>query len=400
MRHIALITLHTPTPTNFHGASALPFHLIAFRPENVDMEVWSFNLNGCGIKQIDETAKKLGVKIHVLENPAWYRLLTHALIRLFLPKPVLSYLKLQDKTQKEIYDYLNSANDSGIWIYGEDIAGLARNFNGISRVVTTPDCEAMYYHRVLAMEDIPLRKRLIARYALMYHRYAKMASCYPADSKITYHLVGEEDKRFLQKLNPRLKTVFIHHPHYDVSLLPRVKVRADEKIRLLIAGRYDFTMSQAVNHAMSAILSLPGFVKNRYHITFLGRGWERCHANLVQNGFSAEHKGYVDDYAAEVSSHHIQLTPIAVGTGTKGKVLDAFANGLMVIGTPLALENIAVKNGEECIEYSSHEELTSWLEKLAADPALIVDIASKGTQAVLSHHSRKKIAKEFFDLFN
>jgi len=62
MMRIALITLHTPTPNNCRGASALPYHLMAFRPKDVDVEVWSFNLNGCSARQIEESEARLGVK--------------------------------------------------------------------------------------------------------------------------------------------------------------------------------------------------------------------------------------------------------------------------------------------------------------------------------------------------
>jgi hypothetical protein len=42
--------------------------------------------------------------------------------------------------------------------------------------------------------------------------------------------------------------------------------------------------------------------------------------------------GFVDVYLDEIIKYDIQLTTISVGTGTKGKVLDALANGLMVMG--------------------------------------------------------------------
>ena len=123
-------------------------------------------------------------------------------------------------------------------------------------------------------------------------------------------------------------------------------------------------------------------------------------ANMLKTvGFDVDIKGYVDDYAAEISSHHIQLTPVAVGTGTKGKVLDAFANGLMVIGTPLALENIAVKSGKECVLYRDGVELADWLNRLAHEPSTIEEIARAGKEAVLREHGREKIAREFFSLF-
>ena len=120
---------------------------------------------------------------------------------------------------------------------------------------------------------------------------------------------------------------------------------------------------------------------------------------LRSSGFEVEMKGYVEDYAAEVASHHIQLTPICVGTGTKGKVLDAFANGLMVIGTPLALENIAARRGSECIEYTTGDELTEVLIELSRNPTRISEIAKAGKEAVLTKHSRQKVADTFFSLF-
>ena len=142
MMRIALITLHTPTPNNFRGASALPYHLMAFRPKGVDVEVWSFNLNGCTSKQVEESETQLGVKIHTVKKPGWLRLISPAPIRLFLPKPILGYLSLSDNVYADITSYLNGAN-SALWIYGEDISRLADSFGRAPAVITTPDCEAM-----------------------------------------------------------------------------------------------------------------------------------------------------------------------------------------------------------------------------------------------------------------
>ena len=71
----------------------------------------------------------------------------------------------------------------------------------------------------------------------------------------------------------------------------------------------------------------------------------------------------------------------------------------MVIGTPLALENIAVESGRECVEYSDGGELARWLTRLANDPLTINSIAQAGRETVLREHGREKIAEEFFHLF-
>ncbi len=398
MMRIALISLHTPTATNFKGASALPYHLLAFRAKDTEVEVWSYNLNGCSARQIEESESRLGVKIHVVKKPGIIRFMSPAPVRLFLPKPILGYLSLPDDVYKSIVDYL-SGIQSALWIYGEDIAGVANQFDEFPTVITTPDCEAMYYHRVLAMKGIPTSTKAILRYTLMYHRYAAMAARYPIRSNLKYHVVGKEDALFLKKMNQRADVCFIRHPHYDIANLQHCDVSAKERIKILIAGRYDFAMAQAVDEAIEAMKILPENVKNKYTFTFLGKGWEKCVDALTGAGCDVKFKDFVEDYAAEVSSHHIQLTPVAVGTGTKGKVLDAFANGLMVIGTPLALENIAVENGKECVEYSDGAELAQWLIRLANEPSIINDIAKAGKEAVIREHGREKIANEFFHLF-
>jgi hypothetical protein len=90
-----------------------------------------------------------------------------------------------------------------------------------------------------------------------------------------------------------------------------------------------------------------------YSITFLGKGWDFAVTQLRDVGYESQRLGFVDVYLDEIIKYDIQLTPISVGTGTKGKVLDALANGLMVIGTPYAMENIAVENHKSCIIYES-----------------------------------------------
>lgn len=395
---IALITLHTPTPANCRGASALPYHLLAFRPKDVHVEVWSFNLNGCTPEDIRYTESTLALTIHLVDKPQWFGLLAPAAVRLLLPRPMLSYLRLPDAARREISAYLRPSG-SALWIYGEDIAHLSRNFPSVPAVVTTPDCEAMYYHRLLSMQGIPLSKLSLARYTLMYHRYATMAARYPSGSSTTYHLVGQQDALFLKRLNPGAKTVFIPHPHYDVTPHAHKEVSSGEPVRLLIAGRYDLTMAQAVDEAIDAMMSLPSQTIKKYKVTFLGKGWDQCCTSLRSAGFDTVVKGFVEDYAAEVTSHHIQLTPITVGTGTKGKVLDAFANGLMVIGTPLALENIAVAYVLECACYTDGLQLAQWLSRLADNPAMINSIARAGNAAVLREHSRQSVARTFFHLF-
>ena len=111
-----------------------------------------------------------------------------------------------------------------------------------------------------------------------------------------------------------------------------------------------------------------------------------------------EHISFAPDYVEEVRKHDIQITPIAIGTGTKGKVLDAIVNGLLVIGTNYALENIAVEDGVSCLEYNTQEELLAILSDIPRNREHYEQMAEHGRQAALKEHNREKVAAELFGL--
>ena len=90
---------------------------------------------------------------------------------------------------------------------------------------------------------------------------------------------------------------------------------------------------------------------------------------------------------------------MSLGTGTKGKVLDGLANGLLLIGTRYALENIAVKDGESCIEYDDASEVVAVLKDIIEHRGKYEQMAEAGRDAVLLEHSKSKVAAEFFELF-
>lgn len=392
---IALITLSTPTPDNVRTASALGYHIAKFRNSNIELDIFSYNLNKINVGQLDEIGKELNSQITIIPITNCVKYLFKswsAPIRAFVPKPMLAYLKLSSN----LVEKLNSDYD-GFWIYGEDISYFANYFRKKPIVITTPDCEALYYHRVLGKAGIAASWKSVLRYSIMLYKYARMESSFPIGENICYHLVGEADRDFLTRTVPGINAIFIPHPHYNYS---QKEISFNQnKIRLLIAGRYNFYMEDACDE-MADILVAHRYLSEDYKITFLGKGWDFLVEKLNSVGYTVDYKTYVEDYRGELIKHDIQLTPISVGTGTKGKVLDAIANGLLAIGTPGALENISVLSGISCYEYKKGEELIEILNKIKLDRRLAEQIAIKGREKVLSMHSREIIAKEFFDLFN
>ena len=168
------------------------------------------------------------------------------------------------------------------------------------------------------------------------------------------------------------------------------------KIKLLITGRYDLYSYQAADEVIEMFCQNPNILNN-YELTILGKGWEKPILELEKHHCPVKHIKFAPNYIEEIVKHDIQLSPISLGTGTKGKVLDAFANGLMVIGTPFALENIQITNGVSCICYNTIEELKHHLEQIPSHREKYEQMAKTGQKNVLDFHNKKMIASQLFE---
>lgn len=360
------------------------------------MHVYTWNLNRVNLVQIKDIESALDIKITILSVHFFMTLFMNTpllYLRIFLKYPYLRYLSLG----KNLRNHIN-AHYNAIWIYGEEISGLASYFDKKPVVITTPDCEAMYYARVIGMpEKIPTLK-FLAKYAIMYKKYLSHARDLPSGKNIKYHLVGDMDCNFLTSINPNISACFIPHPHYDYSSSKVIDFNK-RKLKILIAGRYDFYMKEAADEAINALICNPTFAET-YKITFLGKGWELHSRNLENAGYEVSHLTFVPTYSEELVKHDIQLSPISLGTGTKGKILDAFVNGLLVIGTERALENIQANDRKDYYLYKSGKgliEVLNWIDSHREQAKIV---ATSGRDTVRHNHCQATVADKFFNLFD
>ncbi len=388
---IALISIPTPTFNNRGAASALPYHIIKGAGDKARFEVWSYNSNHIPADEVGETERALGVRVHIMRQPRWmtWMFKLHlAVLRAVLRFPYLRYLNLDDEAWAEIRAF---APDK-VWIYGEEAAHFARLFPDIPCVVTMPDCESLHYHRLLGKDFATLSRSQVMRYALAFWQYRGMERDMRR-YKATYHFVGRKDAAFFREVCPDAKVVFLPHPLY--AHRDKVIRFHQPRIRLLFAGRYDFYCRQGSDSLLKAMLAAAD-LRERYAVTFLGKGWETWAARLTAAGWTCQHIAFAPDYIEELQRHDIQVNAIDVGTGTKGKVLDAISNGLLEMGTPLALENIAVTAGESCVLFNQPSEAIAALRDIPENVAKYEAMAAKGRDEVLKIHDAAKCARKLF----
>lgn len=400
---VSLISFITPASENISGTSALPYHLMAERNRDVDVTVYSFNVNKLSNEKISEVEKELGVKIYPIPLPKWYVWIFkfHLLfLRVFMIHPFVNYITLPQRCVDEI----KAQHPDLVWVMGEELSRIVKQFPEQQRIHLGPDTESLFYYRMMGQRFIMNNTIGYWKCALMYRKYARMEQEFPADENYTYIAVGEEDVKHLLQLNPMVKAKFLRHPHYELNIKNRKQKKEFHQpmIKLLIAGQYNLYMKQSADELI-ALLSenineSVKFLKTHYTIMFLGKNWDKHIEVLKVAGWEVEHIKYAPNYIEEVCKHDIQISPIAIGTGTKGKVLDALANGLLVIGTPYAMENIAVETGISCIEYQRPDEVIKVLMDIPSNKEKYENIAMAGRDAVLKNHDRQLLSRELFSL--
>lgn len=408
-----LITFVTPASENIRGTSALPYHLIKggsptpSLPEGEgdiahNFSIYTFNNNALSDEKIAEVEKELGVTIKIIPLPRWYQWMFkfHLLfLRIFLKLPFLNYITLP----QSYVDEIKASQPDLIWVMGEELSRIVKQFPNQRRIQIGPDTESLYYYRMMGRRFVMNNPLSYWKNALMYRKYARMEREFCTDKDFTYYAVGEEDVRHLLQLNPKVQAKFLRHPHYEISKLrtknEELRMRFHSpKIKVLIAGRYDLYMKQEADLLSSQFTVHSSQLSENYVITFLGKGWEKHVETLRSAGYEVSHITFALDYIEEIVKHDIQITPISIGTGTKGKVLDALANGLLVIGTPYAMENIAVEHDRSCIVYNNPHEVIDVLLEIPQNRERYEQMAAEGQKRVLELHNRQRIAEELFGL--
>ncbi|WP_455105971.1 glycosyltransferase family 1 protein [Prevotella pallens] len=393
------ISVMMPAAENIRGTSALPYHLLAGRDKSIEVILYSYNLNRLSKEQIDSIAKELNIKICLLPVPWWYNFFLRFLLpfRILLNYPIGNYISLSFSQ----LDTIINDNPDAIWIYGEELSRVSRQLKDFRRVHTLPDCESLYYYRMLGKRFAIRNKIRFWRSAFMYPKYLNMEKQFDKSSNIHYHLVGKEDVNFLEEICPGIQAHFLRHPHYQVAKPAKVISFNSPKIKVLFAGQYNLYMQQDVDELINCLCTTTSKLEllKHYSITFLGRGWEEHVDRLVKAGYEVYHTTFAPNYIDEIIKYDIQLTPISIGTGTKGKVLDAIANGLLVIGSWYALENIAVKHNISCLQYNDVSDIIGMLKDIYTSSSHYEEIAENGRQTILNLHNNFSIAKQLFSLF-
>lgn len=392
---VVAISYFMPYWENLRGISALIFSLIKYRPEDVNLSLYSFNCNHLTNIQINKVKDVLEVPITIIPEPkehAEYKPLWFAKYLGWIIPKERNMLKIP----ADYIEMIRKENPDYIWLYPFYLYHVPNQMPEMKYVLTSCDSNALLIRRSLKDDYYHNNWLKYIKAWRLYQHYLSIENRFPTHNCLI-HFVGKEDCNFYNRHTKHNNGRFIVHPHN--SSTAKINIGFNEsKLRVLWSGKNDYYMSTEGRKMLDVFMDNAKSLSTKIKLTFLGKGWEKYCNNLRQAGYNAEIKTWVDNYSKEIANYDIQLVPLSLGTGTKGKVLDAMTSGLLVIGSSCALENITF-DSDKCICYGKVQDVVPVFEDIFNNREKYIKIAENGKKLVLAQHDPSICSASFFCLF-
>jgi hypothetical protein len=142
-------------------------------------------------------------------------------------------------------------------------------------------------------------------------------------------------------------------------VLPALEARTDRPVRIVLVGSYapDGPVSRLASHRA---VTLAGFVDD------------------------------VTDYYTRAA---VVVAPISAGSGTRIKLLEAFARQVPVVTTSVGVAGLAVRHGEHVLLGETPEELAAAAAEVLGSPALAQSLTTASRHFVRNHHAAPVVAE-------
>ncbi|HYA18859.1 MAG TPA: glycosyltransferase family 4 protein [Bryobacteraceae bacterium] len=115
-------------------------------------------------------------------------------------------------------------------------------------------------------------------------------------------------------------------------------------------------------------------------LRLVGRG-DAAIRHLVRSAAGVETTGPIEDAFAEIAQATIVIAPLRAGSGTRLKIIEAWAAARPVVATPLAAEGLEARDGENLLLARTAGEIAGAIGRLLADPALRDRLGAAGRAA-------------------
>jgi polysaccharide biosynthesis protein PslH len=159
---------------------------------------------------------------------------------------------------------------------------------------------------------------------------------------------SETDASYARAIAPRAN-IFVYPNALPWTPAPTPKNDAPPQNVIAFSGNFEYHPNiDAAAFLMREIWPAIHGARPDVKLRFIGRGEEHIH-HLVRHNDSVETTGPVEDALAEIASAAVVIAPVRAGSGTRIKILEAWAAARPLVATTLAAEGLEAQHGENCL---------------------------------------------------
>lgn len=208
--------------------------------------------------------------------------------------------------------------------------------------------------------------------------------------------VSEEDAAVFRRVCPRIPTSVVHNGVDIDYFVPTESPQS--AFRLVFEGNMRFEPNvEAAEYLCNAILPRIWTQIPSVKLDIVGkdptervRGLEAPQVRVT---------GFVDDIRPYLSQAAVFVCPMLSGAGIKNKVLQAWAMGLPIVATPLAIGGLMAVHGENILISNDAASFAAAVVRVLQDRELSRRLGKVGRTTVLSYYDWSAKAAEFDKIF-
>lgn len=263
-------------------------------------------------------------------------------------------------------------------------------------VIDTHNLLYQYFKRRSELEKSPLLRPLLRLEARRLFAY-ELDTFRRAGSVIT---CSEPERQALLRQKPDLPVFQVPNGVDCDHFNPLQSHPRSGELQLVFVGN----MAYEPNHDAAMYFArevLPQIVAQKPEVTFLVVGSDPKPEllRLASDRAEIEVTGFVEDVRPYFREASIFVVPIRFGSGTRLKVLEAFAMGLPVVSTSLGAEGIAYSDGRDIAIADEPAKMAEIVCRLGEDPEELARMGSKARKTVVQNYDWRVIGKQIRDVY-
>jgi glycosyltransferase involved in cell wall biosynthesis len=390
---ILFISGCAPSKYNHGEPNSYPYFLIQELAKTHQVHVLYFNNHTVKETEFTQDLKDAGTSSFAELVPS--KSLYYLYLLLYVPRLLLyRYLKMPPPLPLQVYKRAVSAgtlqtairniNPDHIVVFPVQLYLLIKLAAGKKPVtVLCTDSPVLHFGRLLQVSAKISYREKWAKQMLDQNKQLENAF-----KKINarYLFVGHADKDSFQNNSQQQHCYFLPHHLYTYTANTS-GWQPGTPLKVLFAGGGHTTYTGIEQDLIARQIADSGLDKSSFHFHFLGKGYDAAMAILQEKGYTVKQEKWVEDYDLFLASMNVQVFPIALGTGTKAKVLSAMACGVLCIGTYYAFENIEAQEGKDYLLYKDPADVPQQLNDILRQKNIYQQMAAKGEQAILANHN-------------